>query len=137
VTKPSFSSLTGYWAGAYLYSRAPGAPSVPFNATIEDLAGQLLGEIDEPNTFADPAVARLTADLVGTRNGQDVRFVKSMSGAGGANHDIVYAGTVTADFMRIDGEWRIPGDWSGQFWMTRIDGAMAAAQMLEEALPVR
>jgi hypothetical protein len=128
MAKPGFSSLTGYWAGAYLYSRAPGAPAVAFNATIEDIAGQLLGEIDEPNTFADPAAPRLFADLVGTRSGHDVRFVKSMDGTGGARHDIVYSGTVTADFMRIVGEWRIPSDWSGHFWMERIDGAMAASE---------
>jgi hypothetical protein len=119
-----FSNLTGYWAGAYIYPLS-GAPAVAFNATIEDRDGALVGEIDEPNTFADPATARLFADLIGTRAGLQVRFVKSMDGTGGANHDIVYDGAASADFMRIDGTWSIPGNWSGGFWMARLDGAQA------------
>lgn len=83
-----FSSLTGYWAGGYAYPIGK-EPAVPFNATLEDRDGALIGEIDEPNTFADPAAARLFADLIGTRAGLDVRFVKSMDGTGGARHDIV------------------------------------------------
>ncbi|MFZ4069217.1 MAG: hypothetical protein ACOYJ6_03840 [Caulobacterales bacterium] len=122
-----FSNLTGYWAGAYLYPMS-GAPPVAFNATIEDRDGALVGEIDEPNTFADPAAARLFADLIGVRTGLQVRFVKSVDGTGGANHDIIYDGVASADFMRIDGIWSIPGNWSGGFWMAGIDGALADAR---------
>jgi hypothetical protein len=121
-----FCNLTGYWSGAYSYPTS-GAPAVAFNATIEDRDGALVGEIDEPNTFADPAAARLFADLIGVRTGLQVRFVKSMDGTGGANHDIIYDGEASADFLRIDGTWSIPGNWSGGFWMARIDGALADA----------
>jgi hypothetical protein len=123
--KPSFTSLTGYWSGQYVYPRNS-MPPTPFNATLEDRDGQLIGETDEPNLFADLDAARLFADLIGTRCGQAVRFVKSMDGTGGANHDIVYEGTASADFMRIEGTWTIPGNWSGGFSMQRLDGALAA-----------
>lgn len=126
-----FSSLTGYWSGGYQYP-APFFDWVPFNATLEDRDGALAGEVDEPNTFADPSTPRLFADLFGQRVGQDVRFVKSLDGAGGANHDIVYEGVVDDDFMRIEGTWTIPGDWSGAFFMERINRAQASAEATAE-----
>jgi hypothetical protein len=122
--KASFTSLTGYWSGLYVYPRNR-LPPTPFNATLEDRDGQLIGETDEPNLFAERGAARLFADIIGTRAGLAVRFVKSMDGTGGANHDIVYEGTATADFMRIDGTWTIPGNWSGGFTMRRLDAALA------------
>lgn len=123
-----FTNLTGHWIGIYHYVETAGIEPTPFNAVMEDQAGKLVGEIDEPNTYADPAAARLYADLFGVRQGLEVRFVKSMNGTGGACHDIVYEGQCSADFGRIDGRWTIPGHWSGAFEMVRIDGAMAQAQ---------
>ncbi len=123
-----FTNLTGHWTGIYHYVETAEFESTPFNAVLEDQAGKLVGEIDEPNTYADRAAARLYADLFGVRQGLEVCFVKSMNGTGGARHDIVYEGQCSTDFGRIDGRWTIPGHWSGAFQMVRIDGAMTQAR---------
>jgi hypothetical protein len=122
-----YSSLTGAWGGAYTYPAWYGHDPVPFNARFEDLGGSVTGESDEPNTFADPRAARLFAVWTGTRQALLVSLFKRMDGTGGAKHTILYEGDVRADFMRIDGEWTIPGVWSGGFFMERLDAGVEAA----------
>ncbi|HJS80986.1 MAG TPA: hypothetical protein VJ748_10205 [Vitreimonas sp.] len=120
-----YDSLTGLWTGAYRYSRS--AAAVPFNARLEESRESFTGEIDEPNTFADPSAARLSASVHGSRTAFDVRFVKTYDGSAGQSHTVGYEGVVNPDFTRIDGQWSLPGS-SGTFFMERADvGAEAAA----------
>jgi hypothetical protein len=122
-----FSSLTGYWSGYYGYPTETLEP-VPFNASLEERDGVIVGETDEPVTaLLEARGPRLLADITGERAGFSVRFVKSLLGPEGANHDIIYEGTVLEGFSRIEGLWTIPGEWSGPFFMERIDQAMAQA----------
>jgi hypothetical protein len=38
------------------------------------------------------------------------------------NHAVEYEGTISDDFMEIDGRWFIPGSWAGRFLMIRSGG---------------
>jgi hypothetical protein len=130
-----FNSLTGAWSGEYQYPAAvKGVRRVPFNARIDEAGGSFTGEIDEPNTYADPSAPRLFATISGTRTGSAVSFIKTMDGTGGATHSIIYDGAVNSNFTRIEGRWRTIGAWSGPFFMER-EGAMAeeAASRAESA----
>jgi hypothetical protein len=122
-----FSSLTGAWSGAYAYPLSYGALPVPFNARIEETAGSFTGDIDEPNTYADPSAPRLFASIAGTRNGLEVIFTKTMDGTGGVAHSIYYQGTADADLSRIDGTWRVANGFSGAFHMERAGVEAEAA----------
>lgn len=111
-------SLSGHWNGRYDYGW--GAEPVPFEAVIEDAAGQLLGGITEPNTFHRDMGAELTATLLGQRTGHDVQFRKTYDGFDQGD-DPVYEGEVNGTFTRIDGLWRFPTNpsLSGRFMMVR------------------
>jgi hypothetical protein len=120
-------SLTGLWAGAYRYRWSRGdADAVPFNARLEETGDSVTGEIDEPNTFADPSTPRLFASVRGTRHGMNVSFIKRYDGAAGQTHAVGYEGIVNPDFTRIDGQWSVSGS-SGAFFMERADAGAEAA----------
>jgi hypothetical protein len=119
-----YDSLTGLWTGAYRYPWAGAA--VPFNARLEESGESLTGEIDEPNTFADPSAARLFASVRGARQALNVTFIKRYDGAAGQTHTVGYDGSVNPDFTRIDGEWSLAGS-SGTFFMERADAGAEAA----------
>jgi hypothetical protein len=120
-------SLTGLWTGAYRYRWSRGdADAVPFNARLEEAGDSVTGEIDEPNTFADPSAPRLSASVRGARQGMNVSFIKRYDGAAGQTHSVGYEGVVTPDFTRIDGQWSLPGS-SGVFFMERADAGAEAA----------
>jgi hypothetical protein len=121
-------SLTGMWSGAYRYPWSHSdAEAVPFNARIEETGENITGEIDEPNTYADPSAPRLYAAIVGARTGLDVRFTKQMDGTGGAAHAIFYDGAADSELSRIDGRWRLRDGFSGTFFMERADAGAAVA----------
>lgn len=119
------SSLTGSWSGAYRY---PGDafPETVFNAQIEEDAGAFTGAVQEPNVLRPWISSTVTSEIEGVRNGQSVTFIKFYSGDGGMGHAVSYSGTADAALMRIDGDWTIPGAWSGTFFMTRDDDGAAA-----------
>lgn len=122
-----FSSLTGAWTGVYRYSGARGAESVPFNARLEESGESFTGDIDEPNTYADPAAPRLYAAVNGTRRNLEVSFVKTMDGTGGVTHSIHYTGAADPDLSHIDGVWRLASGYSGTFFMERAGVEAEAA----------
>ena len=128
------SSLSGMWSGAYRY---PGdvAPETVFEIDIEEGEGGVFsGSTREPNTLGYGPEAVVTATVEGKRNGAAVSFVKFMDGSGDMHHTIRYEGGANNALTRIDGEWIIRGDWSGTFFMERIDhGAEAAAERTAEA----
>jgi hypothetical protein len=123
-----FTSLTGAWSGVYRYpADHPGEP-VPFNARLEQNGEALAGQIDEPNTYAHPAAARLYATVSGVCNGLALSFVKQMDGTGGVTHSIYYEGTADAGLTRIDGIWRLSDGCSGAFFMERSGVEAEAAE---------
>jgi hypothetical protein len=124
-----FSSLTGPWCEVYFYPHAAWDPT-PFNVLFEDAAGLIIGEGDKPNMFAPTASPVLYARWSGERQALAVNLLKTMDGIGGAPHCITYEGVARADFMRIDGSWTIPGDWSGTFFMERLEAGAAIAEAL-------
>ena len=117
------SSLTGSWSGAYRYPRGS-QTEVVFNAQIEEIAGSFTGAIQEPNSMGT-IDAVVTSDIDGVRSGSSVRFVKFYDGSGEQHHAVHYLGTVNAALTRIEGEWNIPNDWGGTFFMTRDDDGEA------------
>jgi len=113
------STLTGSWSGAYRYPRNAG-PETVFNAQVEEVAGALVGQVQEPNLFLHAPESVLTAEIEGVREGRKVTFTKFYHHAG-IRHAIRYEGDVDANLTRIDGRWSIPREWSGTFFMTRDD----------------
>lgn len=114
-------SLSGTWSGAYRY---PGnaAPETVFEAELlETEGGAFSGATREPNVLRLAPASVVTATVEGTRSGAQVSFVKFMDGNGGMHHTIRYEGVANAGLTRVEGEWRIRGDWSGSFFMERSD----------------
>jgi hypothetical protein len=123
-----FTSLTGAWSGVYRYPAGQPGDPVPFNARLEQNGDALTGQIDEPNTYAHPAAARLYATVAGVRNGLELSFVKQMDGTGGVTHSIFYEGTADSGLTRIDGIWRLSEGCSGTFFMERSGLEAEAAE---------
>ena len=127
------SSLSGSWSGAYRYPRDAG-PETVFNVQIEEVGGAFTGALQEPNTLGRGPGSLVTAEIEGVRTGAAVVFTKFYDGSGAMTHAVRYEGEADADFMRIDGVWRLPSDWSGTFFMVRDDdGAAAEAEEAAEA----
>lgn len=113
-------SLTGVWHGQYAYPAA-WLPPTAFVATLIDSGGTLSGSTHE--------VARggkMMGVVEGARQGTDVRFLKVYSPASEEYQDVIYAGALNGDRTEIEGEWTVPGVWSGRFLMIRNRGKAAA-----------
>jgi hypothetical protein len=123
-------SLTGAWSGAYQYAGNVW-PETVFNAVIDERDGRFTGSTTEPNVVHPWLGGVVTADIDGMRHDQDVNFTKFMDGSGGMHHAIHYDGRADPDLTRVNGTWRIPGDGSGTFFMTRDDPANDAAVIVE------
>ncbi|MES1200672.1 MAG: hypothetical protein ABUS57_04400 [Pseudomonadota bacterium] len=123
----SRASLSGAWSGAYRYPR-DAFPETVFEARIEEGEAGFEGVTSEPNIIRQGRESVLTATISGLRIGRDVAFTKYMDGSGGMKHAIQYRGLADADLTRIEGAWVIPGDWSGTFFMTRVDDGENIAQ---------
>ena len=111
-------SLTGVWQGIYSYPPGTHAP-VGFTATLIEAGGLLNGSVHEPCTMGGSPNETLLFTLSGRRQGTAVDFVKSYHGPNPYYGTIIYDGTLNDDATEIEGRWRIPGDWSGRFLMTR------------------
>ena len=120
MIRARFTSLTGGWSGAYRY---PGdaLPETVFNATIDEVGGAFTGTTVEPNAMKRGPGRVVTADIEGTRQGRAVTFIKLMDGSGGMRHAVRYEGQCDDALTRVEGNWHIPGQWSGTFRMSRDD----------------
>ena len=67
------------------------------------------------------------AILSGKRDGFSVAFTKTYEGPQKPNHSVQYEGTLTEDFLEIEGRWFIPGNWAGRFLMIRSGGRSVEA----------
>ena len=117
------SDLSGRWHGMYNYPAL--YPPNSFEATIRDVGGILTGEIRQPGEFFEPSGITRHAMIEGRREGSTVTFVKFYDDLDRPTPN--YRGTILPGGDEIDGEWTIPGDWSGTFMMVRESGAKASA----------
>lgn len=133
---PAPSTLTGAWSGAYRYPTSA-YPETVFEAQITENAGFFTGTTIEPNLLRPHFGPVVTADIDGVRDGLNVRFNKFLNGSGGMRHVVIYEGVASADLMRVDGRWTIPGDWSGSFFMERQDNGAEEEAALEAEATIR
>lgn len=110
--------LTGVWEGMYSYPRS--YRPTAFTAVMMDSTSAISGTIHERCNNGSLAGRRLNATLTGERKGRTVRFLKVyLSDSGEDLPPIAYEGTLSSDGEEIEGQWTIPGQWSGRFLMIR------------------
>lgn len=107
--------LTGEWSGIYNYPAH--YPPNSFEASIRDSGGIITGVIRQPGEFFEPAGIMQHAVIEGSRDGSTVRFVKMYDDLRRPTPH--YQGVIQPGGDEIEGEWTIPGDWSGTFLMVR------------------
>jgi len=116
--------LSGRWSGIYSYPAR--FPPNSFEATISDSGGLITGEISQPGEFFEPPGTVQHAIIEGRREGSSVSFLKFYDDL--ARPTPHYRGTVKPGGDEIEGEWTIPGDWSGTFLMVRGPRTAEAAE---------
>lgn len=114
--------LSGRWSGIYNYPAH--YPPNSFEATIRDSGGVITGEISQPGEFFEPPGTCQYAVIEGSREGSTLRFVKIYDDLSRPTPH--YHGVVKPGGDEIEGEWTIPGDWSGTFLMIRGSGTGAS-----------
>ena len=107
--------LSGQWSGIYNYPAH--YPPNTFEATIRDTGGLITGIINQPGEFFEPPGTVQHAVIEGRREGSQLSFIKMYDDLGRPTPH--YHGVIQAGGDEIEGEWTIPGDWSGTFLMVR------------------
>lgn len=117
-------NLSGHWTGLFRYPIGAFRP-VAFDARLSDLEGLIEGETSE--------VGGPDADILGSRDGQDLTFQKRYRDEG--RLAIRYDGSVSRAGLRVDGSWTIDGPtgWSGTFFMVRLPKVPELAEETREA----
>jgi len=115
---------TGQWSGIFNYPSQ--FPPNTFEATIRDASGLISGVITQPREFFETPGAPQQAVIDGSREGAMLRFVKIYDDL--ARPTPHYHGVVQPGGDEIEGEWTIPGDWSGTFLMIRGSKASIAEE---------
>jgi hypothetical protein len=111
----------------FSYPRAH--PPTLFTAVVMDLGGSVSGTTHEVSTVGAFAGQALEAAIDGARSGGVIRFTKVYDAAApGHRSPVIYEGVLNADATEIEGEWSIPGSWSGRFIMVRSEGPAEAAE---------
>ncbi|MBU1540171.1 MAG: hypothetical protein KKC29_02940 [Alphaproteobacteria bacterium] len=125
--------LTGRWTGVYFYPVDPvqnpldDCPPTPFIAEVTDTAGIVRGTTSEPDVMYD-ATVHIPSVIEGSHDGSALRFVKFSDAPEGFEEAIHYDGAISKDGLTIQGQWSIPGWWSGTFRMQRQSGAAASRE---------
>lgn len=107
--------LTGEWSGIYNYPAL--LPPNTFEASIRDSGGTITGVIRQPGEIVEPPGIHQHAVIEGRRHGTAVSWVKIYDDLSRATPH--YQGRIQPGGDEIEGEWHIPGDWSGTFLMMR------------------
>lgn len=107
--------LSGQWSGIFNYPSM--FPPNSFEATIRDAGGVITGLITQPREVFDAPGAPRQAVIEGSRSGSTLSFVKIYDDLERPTPH--YHGTIQPGGDEIEGEWTIPGDWSGTFLMIR------------------
>ena len=113
----STENLTGVWQGLFTYPARVRAGN--FTATLIETANALSGSTSEIWATPPRAGETLFAMLAGRRAGRNIRFTKTYEGPEKPNHSVEYEGSLTDDFLEIEGRWFIPNVWAGRFLMIR------------------
>jgi hypothetical protein len=116
--------LSGRWSGIYNYPAL--FPPNTFEAEIRDEGGVITGLITQPREFFEGPGAPQQAVIEGRHDGGELSFVKFYDDLNRPTPH--YRGTVQPGGDEIEGEWMIPGDWSGTFLMIRAAKAEQAAE---------
>jgi hypothetical protein len=124
MTQGAGDDLSGHWTGLYNYPRD--FPPNMFEAVIRDVGGAIAGEISQPGEFFEPPGTVQHALIEGRRQGSELVFIKIYDDI--ARPTPHYRGTIQPGGDEIEGEWTIPGDWSGTFLMIRGARAKAAEE---------
>ena len=126
--------LTGEWSGIYSYPA--NYPPNTFEASIRDAGGVISGVIHQPGEIIEPPGIRQHAVIEGSRTGSTVRWVKIYDDLSRATPH--YLRTIQPGGGEIEGEWHIPGNWSGTFMMMRRRKAEAGeTRNVSEEIGVR
>ncbi|HKR25393.1 MAG TPA: hypothetical protein VJS15_09055 [Allosphingosinicella sp.] len=107
--------LSGQWSGIFNYPSM--FPPNSFEATIRDVGGVITGLITQPREVFDAPGPSRQAVIEGNRSGSTLSFVKIYDDLERPTPH--YHGTIQPGGDEIEGEWTIPGDWSGTFLMIR------------------
>ena len=125
--------LTGDWSGLYNYPSL--LPPNTFEASIRDSGGIITGVIRQPGEIIEPAGITQHSVIEGSREGSIVRWIKVYDDLSRATPH--YHGRIQPGGDEIEGEWTIPGDWSGTFLMVRARKAKAREERkVDEEIPI-
>ena len=113
--------LTGEWSGIYNYPAL--YPPNTFEASIRDSGGVITGVIRQPGEVMETPGIHQHSVIEGSRDGSLVRWVKIYDDLNRATPH--YSGRIQSGGDEIEGEWHIPGNWSGTFLMMRARKAKA------------
>lgn len=116
--------LSGQWSGMYHYPAH--YPPNNFEATIRDTAGLVSGVIVQPTEFFEPAGQFQHAVIEGSHDGSTLSFIKIYDDLNRVT--VHYSGIILAEGEEVEGQWTIPGDWSGTFFMVRRPQAEQAEE---------
>lgn len=121
------SDLTGVWDGQFAYLRRYEPTS--FTCVMLDIGGALSGTVTELSNNGPSKGQTLNATIQGMRRDSDVSFTKIYPPRTVA-HDkpVLYVGTLSLDGFEIEGEWTVPGGWSGKFLMIRSEPEAEAVE---------
>ena len=128
------TDLTGEWTGMYSYPRD--YPPNAFEASIRDCGGVITGVFHERAEFAKRSGIHQHAVIEGVRTGSEVRWVKIYDDL--TRDTPHYRGTILPGGDEIEGQWHIPGSWSGRFMMIRrCEEAIASEREVSEEIGAR
>ena len=113
--------LTGRWRGIFSYPAL--LPPNGFEAEIRDVGGVVTGLITQPRESFEPPGPPRQATIDGRRDGDSLTFVKFYDDLDRPTPH--YHGRIQPGGDEVNGEWTIPGDWSGTFIMIREGKASA------------
>ena len=116
--------LSGRWSGVFSYPSV--FPPNSFEATIRDSGGLITGVITQPREFFEQPGPPQQAVIDGRRDGSTVSFVKFYDDLDRPSPH--YHGRIQPGGDEVEGEWTIPGDWSGTFIMIRASKATERAE---------
>ena len=118
------TDLSGRWTGIYNYPAL--FPPNMFEAEIRDEGGAISGVITQPREFFEGPGPSQQAVIEGRREGGTLTFVKFYDDLNRPTPH--YRGAIQPGGNEIEGEWTIPGDWSGTFLMIRGAGETEAIE---------
>ena len=116
--------LSGHWRG--FFNHPSQFPPNPFEAELTDISGVISGLITQPGEFFYPPGTILQAVVEGSRDGGELIFIKIYDDLDRPSPH--YRGMILPGGDEVQGEWTIPGDWSGTFFMIRAGKAKAAEE---------